>query len=242
MTAAGTDLARNRLEILQKRAGGMFSVMGGILVGIALSLASGVSAAADITVIGLMSGRAVVVVDGSKPRTMRVGETTPEGVKLVEATSESATFELKGRRQTFALGHHGTAVGSPQRASPGTGSVALVADSRGHFVTTGTVNGMPLRFLVDTGASMIALSVDDAKRAGVNYLAGARGQVQTANGLATVYMVKLDAVQVGEILLNNVDAVVVASDKLPIALLGMSFLNRMEMKRAGDTLTLIRRY
>jgi aspartyl protease family protein len=120
--------------------------------------------------------------------------------------------------------------------------VALIADSRGHFVTTGNVNGMPLRFLVDTGASVIALSVDDAKRAGVNYLAGSRGQVQTANGIATVYLVKLDAVKVGEILLNNVDAAVIDGNKLPIALLGMSFLNRMEMKRAGDTLTLIQRY
>jgi aspartyl protease family protein len=204
-------------------------------------LAAGLSAAADITVIGLTSGRAVVVVDGSKPRTMRVGETTPEGVKLVEATSESATFEVKGRRQTLPLGYHGTVAGSQPRAS-GTGSVALIADSRGHFVTTGNVNGMPLRFLVDTGASVIALSVDDAKRAGVNYLAGSRGQVQTANGIATVYLVKLDAVKVGEILLNNVDAAVIDGNKLPIALLGMSFLNRMEMKRAGDTLTLIQRY
>jgi aspartyl protease family protein len=212
-----------------------------ILVGIALLLAAGLSAAADITVIGLTSGRAVVVVDGSKPRTMRVGETTPEGVKLVEATSESATFEVKGRRQTLPLGYHGTVAGSQPRAS-GTGSVALIADSRGHFVTTGNVNGMPLRFLVDTGASVIALSVDDAKRAGVNYLAGSRGQVQTANGIATVYLVKLDAVKVGEILLNNVDAAVIDGNKLPIALLGMSFLNRMEMKRAGDTLTLIQRY
>jgi aspartyl protease family protein len=212
-----------------------------ILVGIALLLAAGLSAAADITVIGLTSGRTVVVVDGSKPRTMRVGETTPEGVKLVEATSESATFEVKGRRQTLPLGYHGTVAGSQPRAS-GTGSVALIADSRGHFVTTGNVNGMPLRFLVDTGASVIALSVDDAKRAGVNYLAGSRGQVQTANGIATVYLVKLDAVKVGEILLNNVDAAVIDGNKLPIALLGMSFLNRMEMKRAGDTLTLIQRY
>jgi aspartyl protease family protein len=84
--------------------------------------------------------------------------------------------------------------------------------------------------------------VDDARRAGVNYLAGVRGRVQTANGIAVVYNVKLDAVRVGDITLNNVDAAVIEGDKLGIALLGMSFLNRMEMKRAGDTLTLIKRY
>lgn len=202
-------------------------------------LGAAFAAAADITVIGLMSGRAVVVIDGGKQRTLRVGEITPEGVKLVEATSESATFVDKGRRQTLKLGSHSTVA----RAQPGGNkTVSVIADSRGHFVTSGTVNGMTQRFLVDTGASVVALSVDDAKRAGVNYLAGARGQVQTANGVATVYMVKLDTVQVGDILLNNVDAAVIEGDKLPIALLGMSFLNRMEMQRAGDTLTLIRRY
>ena len=225
---------------IQAAGPGLHSIMGRILVGFVLLLGSTLSAAADITVIGLMSGRAVVVVDGGKPRTMRVGETTPEGVKLVEATSETATFQVKGRRQTLSLGHHGTVARSEPAKTSGT--VSLTADSRGHFVTTGTVNGMSLRFLVDTGASMIALSVEDAKRSGVNYLAGTRGQVQTANGLATVYLVKLDAVKVGEIVLNNVDAAVIDSDKLPIALLGMSFLNRMEMKRAGDTLTLIQRY
>ena len=203
---------------------GFLSMMGRILVGFALLLGSGVLAAAEITVIGLTSGRAVVIIDGGKARTLRAGETTPEGVKLVEATSEAATFEVKGRRQTLPLGYHG-AVARNEPAK-----------------TSGTVNGMSLRFLVDTGASIVALSVDDAKRAGVNYLAGTRGQVQTANGLTTVYMVKLDAVQVGEIQLTNVDAAVIEGDKLPVALLGMSFLNRMEMKRAGDTLTLIRRY
>ena len=218
---------------------GVLSNMGRILVGLALFLASTILAAADITVIGLMSGRAVVVIDGGKQRTMRVGEVTPEGVKLVDANSEAATFEVNGKRQTLALGSHGTVARSQPRSNS---SVSLIADSRGHFVTVGTVNGTSQRFLVDTGATVVALSVDDAKRAGVNYLAGSRGQVQTANGLATVYMVKLDAVQVGEIQVTNVDAAVIDGDKLPIALLGMSFLNRMEMQRSGDKLTLIRRY
>jgi aspartyl protease family protein len=219
---------------------GLGFFMGHVSIGLALLLACGLAGAMDITVIGLTSGKAVVVIDGGKPRTLRVGEATAEGVKLVEASSEAATFDIKGRRLTLPLGYHGTVARNQPPA--GSSGVALTADSRGHFVTSGTVNGMPLRFLVDTGASMIALSVDDAKRAGVNYLAGTRAQVQTANGLATVYLVKLDAVKVGDIQLNNVEAAVVEGDKLPIALLGMSFLNRMEMKRSGDTMTLIRRY
>jgi aspartyl protease family protein len=213
--------------------------MARIVVGLSLFIAAGLAAAAEITVIGLTSGKAVVVIDGGKPRTLRVGESAPEGVKLVAASSESATFEVGGKRQTLALGNYAAAV----KAQPATGDrVALTADSRGHFITTGTVNGVSMRFMVDTGASTIALPLDDAKRAGVNYLAGTPSRVQTANGSLVVYMVKLDAVQLGDIVVNNVDAAIIEGDKLPMALLGMSFLNRMEMRRQGDTLTLIRRY
>ena len=212
--------------------------MRNILIVISLLLAAVPAIAQDIAVIALTAGKATIVVGKGKPRTLTVGETSPEGVKLIAATSESATFESAGKRLTLAMGQHGFGGGG----QGGGGSVSLTADSRGHFVTTGTVNGISMRFLVDTGASSVALSVDEAKRAGVNYLAGERGRVQTANGIAVVYLVKLDSVRVGDITVNNVEAVIVEGDKLGIALLGMSFLNRMEMRRAGDTLTLIKRY
>lgn len=217
--------------------------MRSILIGIALMTASAAAAAADIDVIGLTAGKAVVIINGGKPRTLAAGQTSPEGVKLLAATSESATFEFAGKRQTLTTGQHGAlGSGASSGSGGGGGSVSVTADSRGHFITTGTVNGISMRFLVDTGASSVALSVDDAKRAGVNYLAGARGRVQTANGIAVAHMVKLDSVRVGDISMNNVDAMVIDSDKLGISLLGMSFLNRMEMKRNGDTLTLIKRF
>ncbi|HKA45187.1 MAG TPA: TIGR02281 family clan AA aspartic protease [Burkholderiales bacterium] len=214
--------------------------MRAVLVGIAFIAGATPVAAADVNVIALTAGKAVVIIDKGKARTLAVGETSPEGVKLISATSESATFEIAGKRQTLTTGGHG-AVAAGSAPGGGAGSVSLTADSRGHFITTGTVNGMSLQFMVDTGASTVALSVDDAKRAGVNYLAGSRGRVQTANGAAVVYFVKLDSVRVGDITLNNVDAAVLEGG-LPVALLGMSFLNRTEMKRSGDTLTLIRRY
>ncbi len=212
--------------------------MRSILIALALILAPAATAA-DIDVIALTAGKAVVIINGGKSRTLTAGQTSPEGVKLLSATSASATFEFSGKRETLTTGQHG----SLGRGSPsGGGTVSLTADARGHFIADGTVNGISVRFLVDTGASSIALSVDDAKRSGVNYLAGTRGRVQTANGVAPAYLVKLDAVRVGDITVNNVDAVVIDSNKLGIALLGMSFLNRMEMKRAGDTLTLIKRF
>jgi len=104
------------------------------------------------------------------------------------------------------------------------------------------VNGISLQFMVDTGATSVVLPSADARRAGVNYLAGGRVLTQTANGVVPVYTVKLDTLRIGDITVNNLDAAVIEGDKLPLALLGMSFLNRMEMKREGSTLTLIRRY
>ena len=201
---------------------------------------SGAAAAADINVVGLTAGKAVVSINGGKPRILSAGQVTPEGVRLISATSESATFEIDGKRRTLGAGE-GAPVASTS-SSRGGNSVTLIADSGGHFITTGVVNGVSLRFIVDTGATSVVLPSADARRAGVNYLAGARSFTQTANGVVAVYNVKLDVLRVGDITVNNVDAAVIEGDKLPFALLGMSFLNRMEMRRDGTTLTLIRRY
>jgi aspartyl protease family protein len=206
-------------------------------------LAAGTATAADINVVALTSGKAVVSIDGGKPRSMAVGQVSPEGVKLISSTSESATFEFSGKRQTLAPGQSGVYSAGPRAGDRGGGSVIVTADSRGHFMVDGMVNGLSMRFMVDTGASVIALSREDANRVGVKYLEGTRGRVQTANGTVPVYRVRLDSVKVGDISLTAVDAVVIEEEgRLPMALLGMSFLNRMEMKRDGDTLTLIRRF
>jgi aspartyl protease family protein len=203
-------------------------------------LGPGAATAADINVVGLTSGKAVVSIDGGRPRTLTVGQITPEGVKLISATSESAVFEVNGERQTLVVGQ-GAAVAS-MSAARGRNSVTLFADSVGHFTTIGVVNGVSLRFMVDTGATAVVLPSADARRAGVNYLSGTRRLTQTANGVVPVYAIKLDTLRIGDITVNNVDASVIEGDKLPIALLGMSFLNRMEWKQDGTTLTLIRRY
>lgn len=208
---------------------------------IALLLAPGFAAATDVAVVGLFANKAVVVIDGGKPRTLSVGQTTPEGVRLVSADSESATFEIDGRRETLRPGQQGVYTASPPEGS-GRKKIVLTADSRGHFFTMGTINGVFTRFMVDTGATAISLSSEEAKRTGINYLGGTKVLTQTANGVVPVYRVRLDAVEIGGITLTNVDGIVIEGGRLPMALLGMSFLNRMEMRREGDTLTLIQRY
>jgi len=206
-------------------------------------LGAGFAAAADINVVATTAGKAVVSINGGKPRTLVPGQATPEGVRLVSATSEVAVIEFGGKRQTLVPGQSGVYAASSGKGDRGGGSATFTADSRGHFVINGEVNDINLRFMVDTGASMVALSKEDAMRAGVNHLEGTRRRVQTANGLMLVYQVKLARVRVGDIVLTDVDAVVIAEEgKLAVSLLGMSFLNRMEMRRDGDTLTLIRRF
>jgi aspartyl protease family protein len=207
---------------------------------LALALGAGPAAATDITVVGLLgSNKAVVSINGSQPRTMSVGQKSPEGVTLVAVERDRATFDVDGKRRTLGMGQaYSTGGGS---GSAGNQSVTLKADGRGHFTAEGQVNGATIRFLVDTGASMIALPAADAKRAGVSYLSAPRGLVQTANGPAAAYKVKLDTVRIGDITLNNVDAMVMESG-LGFALLGMSFLNRTEMRRDGETMVLTKRF
>jgi aspartyl protease family protein len=192
--------------------------------------------AADISVVGLFPGKAVLVIDGASPRTYSIGNTVADGVRLVGVSEAAATIESSGKRQTIALGEH------VNRAAPGASvSVTLQANGQGHFIAQGQINGGTIRMLVDTGATMIALSAADAARLGIDYRNGRPAYTNTANGVVPVYTVKLDTVRIGDVELNQVDAVVQQSG-LPFALLGMSFLRRTEMRRDGEQMTLTKRY
>ena len=188
----------------------------------------------------LFSGKAVVVVNGGKPRTLSAGDSTPEGVKLVSATSEAAVIEFEGKRRSLGVGQGTRVVSAPAAAS--SGKVVLKADGRGQFFADGWINGNVVRFLVDTGATTIALSAPEARRLGINYAQGTRMLGRTASGTVVGFGVKLATVRIGDITLHNVDAYVLEGDGPHVPLLGMSFLNRTQMNRDGDTLTLVRRY
>ena len=212
-------------------------------LGLALLLCPLSLPAAQVQVIALTEGKATLVIDGAKPRTLAAGQVSPEGVRLIEATPQAAVVEIEGKRSTLALGsYYRPAAESPGRSGIGS-SVVISPDAQGHYWVTATINGAAsVRFLVDTGATMVSISADDARRAGIPYLSGQKSLSQTASGIVQVYRVKLDTLKVGDITLYNVDAAVHAGGRLPIGLLGMSFLNRMEMKRDGAALTLTRRY
>ncbi len=196
--------------------------------------------AADINLIGIFGARATLMVDGGKPRTLAVGESTPEKIRLLSIGAGSAVIEIDGRRQTLHMGNQRLAA---PRSDSAAARARLTGDSRGHFMTTAVVNGASMQFLVDTGATSVTISGDDARRANVKYSSADRRMIQTANGVVVGYSVKFDSVRVGEITLNNVDGMVMEGNSLGHhGLLGMSFLSRTDMRREGDQMLLVKRF
>lgn len=192
--------------------------------------------ATDINVVGLLPNKALVQIDGARPRTLSLNQKTPEGVTLLAVDREGATFEVDGRRRVLKLGQASAVSGSAGRSS-----VTLAANPQGHFLSQGQINGATVDFVVDTGATLVSLSSKDARRIGLSYLSGKPVMMRTANGSTAAYQVKLDTVRVGDITLNGVDAVVMENQDMPV-LLGMSFLNRTDMRREGQNMVLTRRF
>ncbi|MEW6689212.1 MAG: TIGR02281 family clan AA aspartic protease [Pseudomonadota bacterium] len=193
--------------------------------------------ASEVSFVGPIGDKAAVLVIGNgPPKTVKVGQTFG-GVTVISVEKERATVEVEGKRRVLVRGQ----TWSTSPSGSDRQSVTLAAGAGGHYFTEGLVNGGSIRFIVDTGATVIALPAADASRLGIDYRKGRRGVTHTAAGQVEAFLVKLDTVRVGGIELQNVDAIVIERG-LNVALLGMSFLNRVEMRRDGDRMTLIRRY
>ncbi len=193
----------------------------------------------QINVVGLFNNKALIVINGASPQTLSAGQ-TKNGVKLISATSESATFMVEGKQQTLKMGQAASVVASnsPNNNDP----VNLYASSQGHFYGNLFINGASLKYVVDTGASSVAMNSGDAKFAKIDYEKGEKGTASTANGLVNVYRVKLNTLKIGTIVLNNVEASVIEGGFPTEVLLGMSALNRMDMRRNNSVMTLTKKY
>jgi len=197
-------------------------------------LASAAAQAQSVSMAGSLGTRALLVIDG-KPRQVAVG-TTVDGVKLISVTNNDALVEVNGQRVALQLGGSPANLGGA--ASAGTGDkIVLTSVSGGHFVTSGTVNGSAVRFFVDTGATTIAMGVIDAERIGIDYKKGQLGYTSTANGVIPAYRVMLSSVRIGDVQIYNVEATVLPTS-MPYVLLGNSYLDRFQMRRENDRLTL----
>lgn len=208
-----------------------------LVTAVLLTLVPGQLLAAEVVLAGVFPGKAVLMIDGGPPRAVSVGE-SHAGVRVLAVEGERVTFEVDGRRTSLRVGEQVARHGND---SANGRSLAVSADSRGHFFLDGQVNRAGVRFLVDTGASLVSLSRRDAQRAGLDYRTGRSVRTQTANGAALVWLVRIDELRIGALVLRGVEAAVHERD-LPFALLGMSALNRMEISRESTVLTLKQRY
>jgi len=180
-------------------------------------------------------------VDGGKAKIVRAGKTL-SGVKLVSSNTSEAVIEVNGKRKTLTLNSSlileeslGTKASNSYASS-----VQLFVDEQGFFKGKGAVNGKGLEFLVDTGANLVVLNSSEANKVGLDYKSGVETVAKTASGVAPMYLITAKTMSIGGIELSNVEMGVIEGSFPEYPLLGMTFLNRLDMKRNGEIMTLSR--
>ena len=197
-----------------------------------------------VNVVGLFNNKVLVIINGGVPQSLAAGQ-TKDGVKLISSDSDSGTFIIEGKRQVLKMGQAASVVASatPAASDGGTNSpVNLYADSAGHFFGKLTINGASLKYVLDTGATTVAMNSGDAKYAKIDYEKGQKVNTSTANGIAEAYLVTLNTLKIGTIVLNNVQAVVIEGSSPTVVLLGMTAQNRLDIKRDNSILTMTKKY
>lgn len=203
----------------------------------AQSQAGAPAPALSVALAGMLGNRALLVVNGSPPKTVSAGD-THQGVKVVSTSGDQAVVEQAGKRITLRVGDAPVSTGGGGAKG---NRIVLPAGQGGHFFAAGSVNGRAAQFMVDTGATSIAMSTADAERAGINYKNGQPVRVGTANGAVQGFYIKLDSVRIGDVEIYGVEAVVTPQG-MPYMLLGNSFLSRFQMTRDNDQMVLTKRY
>jgi aspartyl protease family protein len=211
-----------------------------LALAIAALLAATGACAESVALQGMMGSKALLIVGGSVPKAVGAGETF-QGVKVLSTAGDQAVVEIEGKRHTLRVGEAPGSFGGNGGAAAHGSRIVMTADSGGHFLTQGAINGQAVNFMVDTGATSVAMGVQEAQRIGLNYKTGTLGYGSTANGTVTVYHLKLASVRIGDVEIYNVDASVLPGG-MPYVLLGNSFLSRFQMKRDNDQMVLERRY
>jgi aspartyl protease family protein len=208
-------------------------------IALGASLATSGALGQSVTLSGSMGAdKALLMIDG-QPQMLAVGASA-RGVTLRRLADGQAEVEVAGRTLLLRLGAAPSRVGGEGAPTAGSSEIVLPMGPGGHFSAQGTINGRAVNFMVDTGATTVAMSQSEANRIGLDWKRGRPGMTNTANGAVPVYAVNLTSVRVGEVEIANVAAVIVPSD-MPMVLLGNSFLNRFTMRRDSDVMRLQRK-
>lgn len=181
----------------------------------------------------LAQGSAVLQIDG-KQRMLRQGARSPEGVLLVSADGKQAVIEVEGARRTLAMPRQ---ISTQFKAADKT-EIRIASGEGQHYRTKGLINGTPVNFFVDTGATSVSMNRFEAERLGIDYRAGKQIYLNTANGLASAFLVTLNSVSVGNIVVRQVQATVSTTDSPTMILLGNSYLSKVDLKIDNGVLVL----
>lgn len=190
-------------------------------------------AQSNVRVVGLFPNAAVLSIDGQRTL-VKAGQTGPQGIKVVSADSRSAVLSIDGVRSTHTLSRD---YGSGGFATPEKRRLTISKGAAGHYWVTGSVNGNSVPFMVDTGASTIAMNAAQAQRLGLDFKnTGTPVMVNTASGTEQAWRVYLNSVKLGAIEVLGVDAMVLDSAFPQDVLLGMSFLSRVSWREEQGAL------
>jgi aspartyl protease family protein len=209
-----------------------------VVATLCVGAASGSGLAQSVTLAGSMGNKALLVIDG-QPHTLAVGHSAM-GVTLTQLSDGQAQVQRGGVSATLRLGAAPARLAGSTNAPSAAQEIVLPVGLGGHFTSAGAINGRPVQFMVDTGATLVAISQSEADRIGLDYRNSPRAMTQTANGAVPVHRLSLSAVRVGEVEVANVEAIVMPA-QMPYVLLGNSFLGRFQMRRDSDVLRLERR-
>ena len=187
-----------------------------------------------VTVSAILKDAAMMSING-RQQMIKLNDRSREGYKLIELLDDGVVLLVDGKPEKFRLG---VAISS-SKAPKASNEVSIMRDDRGMYRTPGSINGVPMNFLVDTGATFVAINSKMAALANIDYQRyGQRSLANTASGTVIAYRVKLNEISVGGISLNLIDAVVVEGNYPRVPLLGMSFLSKVRMRDEGELLTL----
>ncbi|KPJ91573.1 MAG: hypothetical protein AMJ55_11550 [Gammaproteobacteria bacterium SG8_15] len=193
-----------------------------------------------IVVNGLFKNKAVLLING-KQHILSVGQPGPNGIELLAIEGVTVTLNINGATQKYKLGDS-TAITTNYKQNKEQ-EVLVALNTLGQFLTVGAINKQPVQFLVDTGATSVALNSTHAKQLGLDYRnKGTPTMIATASGTSVAYRIMLDEISIGEIRLHHIEAVVIEGNYPVHVLLGMSFLGNLDIHREGQIMKIKKKW
>ena len=200
-------------------------------------MAMNVNNGPDIKVLGLFKNMAVLMINDQRT-VLHVGDKQQGNLRLLAANSEKGLFEIKGKRIELSLSEN---EGIRTDLPVSTDHEAQLISNGGLYAVTGAINDQLADFVVDTGASYVTMSPQQAQLLHLDYSSARKVMMNTANGKATAHVFTIKSVRIGGIELHDVEGAVMSDLSSSKILLGMSFLNQVDMKHGPGLMVLKQR-